>query len=150
MIATSLNDPIYSLLKQFGTYATPVERGVLISYIVENRLPRGHYIAKPSLASSGMAAISTRGEIRTVISDSLFYLIDWLKTDGLSDGSEFTEEYCPYCTNEVLIPSDGAGECPECGNRILPCSRCEAEDCSECIFDENKSCGKPSTAKVVA
>jgi hypothetical protein len=122
MIATSLNHPIYSLLKQFGTYATPVERKTLISYIVENRLPRGHYIAKPGLESSGMAAISLRGEVRTVLSNSILYLIDWLKTEGRSDGSEYTEEYCPYCTNEVLIPLDSE-ECPECG----ACKRPSAE-----------------------
>lgn len=36
----------------------------------------------------------------------------------------YTEEYCPYCEQEVLVPIDRQAPCPECGSVTNPCSVC--------------------------
>lgn len=118
MIATRLNDSLHFLLDANKIYATAVSRDVLTSFVVENRLPRGHFIAEPKAGQSGMAAISRNEEIRVVISNSLLYLVDWLKTEGNSKNPDYTEESCPYCINKVLISNETIPCCPECGMRI--------------------------------
>jgi hypothetical protein len=42
--------------------------------------------------------------------------------------NDFTEEYCPFCENEVRIVVGIVSDCPECGHSLFPCS---AYDCSE-------------------
>ena len=50
-------------------------------------------------------------------------------------------EWCPYCGDEVEIEDRmDLQECPNCGNKILPCSLCDHDkcDCGECPFKKNK------------
>lgn len=116
MTATMLNTPIYRLLKSFKVFATVVKRPILTSYIVEGRLPWGHFLSPPEADCSGMAAISKKGEVRTAISNDIFFLIDWL-AEGTEDSPDYEEQTCPYCVNQVLISSSSA-KCPECNHNI--------------------------------
>lgn len=51
-------------------------------------------------------------------------------------------EYCPYCEAEVLIPSDRASKCPDCGAPILPCNACSEEETFKCDWSRDKGCFK--------
>ena len=58
----------------------------------------------------------------------------WIEAWDLS--RETTVEWCPYCNNEVVIPTFGVSTCPECGKPILPCSMCDMDkvNCVKCIW----------------
>lgn len=45
-------------------------------------------------------------------------------------------EWCPNCEKEVEINKDFT--CPECYNRLLPCSQCDMDkvNCNKCIYDK--------------
>lgn len=45
-----------------------------------------------------------------------------------------TTEWCPYCEEDVEIPSIGMTQC-KCGKWLIPCSMCNMEnaDCDNCI-----------------
>lgn len=50
-------------------------------------------------------------------------------------------ELCPHCSYEVpLKKSFRIQHCPNCGERILPCSLCDMdkENCSECPLKKGK------------
>ena len=49
---------------------------------------------------------------------------------------ETTYEWCPYCTDEVVIKADCTikQKCPTCGKPIVACSVCEKMDCKNCKF----------------
>ena len=50
-----------------------------------------------------------------------------------------TEEWCPYCNEEVDIPVNRASKCPECGEVIYPCSACDQHDsCHDCPFSKKE------------
>lgn len=46
-----------------------------------------------------------------------------------------TIEWCPNCEEEVVIFSDRVQKCPNCGDRIFPCSACEERTCRNCPLD---------------
>ena len=51
--------------------------------------------------------------------------------------SYMTEEYCPYCNDEVKLPPFlGIYECPNCGKLIVACSMCENLNCTMCKYRE--------------
>lgn len=52
---------------------------------------------------------------------------------------DYTTEWCSYCGKEVDIAPFGLSYCPNCGERILPCSMCDAfkVGCDRCPY-ENK------------
>ena len=56
-------------------------------------------------------------------------------------------EQCYHCNTEVKIPNDKASKCPECGNRILPCSMCNMDEvkCSKCPYEKKTKVKKKNT-----
>ena len=62
----------------------------------------------------------------TQISEEEFnYLNSFLQDD--SDEFDTITELCPHCEEEVQIKNEfTAQSCPNCTNRILPCSICDA------------------------
>lgn len=51
--------------------------------------------------------------------------------------SELAEEYCPHCSGETRIKAEfKVQQCEYCGERILPCSLCEKQDCKNCPFEK--------------
>lgn len=48
--------------------------------------------------------------------------------------TQTTYEWCPYCTDEVVIKADCTivQKCPTCGKPIVACSVCETMDCKNC------------------
>lgn len=56
------------------------------------------------------------------------------------DFSEYCTEWCPCCDTEVVIPSFGVSFCPNCGERILPCSMCDTDyiDCNRCPYEKRE------------
>lgn len=45
-----------------------------------------------------------------------------------------TEEYCDNCENEVHVRAYGISRCPDCGERIIPCSMC-AKCQDPCVYE---------------
>lgn len=47
----------------------------------------------------------------------------------------YTVEWCPYCEQEVVIYAHTITECPECGEKLFPCSVCNTQECSACLYE---------------
>lgn len=72
--------------------------------------------------------------------DHMKFKADVVDEHGNRIWDEFTTEYCPCCDSEVDIPSFGVSYCPNCGERILPCSMCDANmhNCSRCPYERSE------------
>lgn len=46
----------------------------------------------------------------------------------------YTVEWCPYCEQEVVIYAHVITECPECGEKLFPCSVC-TQECCNCPYE---------------
>ena len=68
-----------------------------------------------------------------------FYSVD--KIDNMiaeiKSWNKYTDELCPHCNNEVQILINGISICPECGEKILPCSMCDMNsvNCNYCKWE---------------
>ena len=48
-----------------------------------------------------------------------------------------TDEYCPNCDDEVVIFAEMRVQvCPNCGERLYPCSICTERFCRTCPLDD--------------
>lgn len=49
------------------------------------------------------------------------------------DEDETVSEWCSHCGNEVELPADFKEHtCPNCNEKILPCSQCLSQNCGNC------------------
>lgn len=66
------------------------------------------------------------------------YSIEITSKDGEPIFDSYCDEWCPCCNTEVVIPSFGVSFCPNCGERILPCSMCDTDynDCRKCPYEK--------------
>lgn len=66
--------------------------------------------------------------------DVMLALGEIVKENGIS-------EWCAHCEEEVSLWSCFEPQtCPNCGNKILPCSMCYSENCNNCPLNhENKT-----------
>lgn len=67
------------------------------------------------------------------------YSVEVLGEDGNYEWDEYCVEWCSCCDTEVVIRSFGVSFCPNCGERILPCTMCDTDyiDCRHCPYDKD-------------